>query len=216
MQFAIGRNDTNPKLCIRRNQNNSWTAWQGITAEQATTATTATSLTSGNKTISGNLTLNGGNLIANKVNAVLTVSSTEENQNATIFLGTPFQNTGAYKCAIIAEAASAWSKSKLHFCLNNVDDNSRPAQNASLANSRVNIDYNGNMNISGRTYCNGGLNIQVNSWVYDTNGSQRIFLVVEDVHIIKDTDNIQQILITNGEITLEVVLCFYHIQELYY
>ena len=44
-----------------------------------------------------------------------------------------------------------------------------------LSNSRVNIDYNGNMTISGRTYCNGGLNIQVNSWVYDTNGSQRIF-----------------------------------------
>jgi hypothetical protein len=45
MQFAIGRNDTNPKLCIRRNQNNSWTAWQGITAEQAITATTATTAT---------------------------------------------------------------------------------------------------------------------------------------------------------------------------
>jgi hypothetical protein len=59
MQFAIGRSDTNPKLCIRRNQNNSWTAWQGITAEQATTATTATSLTSGDKTISGSLTVNG-------------------------------------------------------------------------------------------------------------------------------------------------------------
>ena len=38
------------------------------------------------------------------------------------------------------------------------------------------------------------------------------FILVEGhVHIIKDTDNIQQILITNGEIMLGLVLCFYHI-----
>ena len=49
MQFAIGRSDTNPKLCIRRKQDNSWTSWQGLTAEKAV------SLTSGDKTISGQL-----------------------------------------------------------------------------------------------------------------------------------------------------------------
>ena len=54
MQFAIGRNDTNPKLCIRRKQDNSWTSWQGLTAEKAV------SLTSGDKTISGILTATGG------------------------------------------------------------------------------------------------------------------------------------------------------------
>jgi len=125
--------------------------------------------------ISGDLTLNGGSLTINKTSPVFIVSSTEENQHSTILLGTPFQNVGAYKCAIIAEAASSWSRSKLHFCLNNVADNTRGTQNASLANSRVNIDYDGNMNVSGRTFCNGGLNIQVNSWVYDTNGAQRIY-----------------------------------------
>jgi hypothetical protein len=51
MQFAIGRTANNPILSIRRNQNNSWTAWQGITAEKAV------SLTSGNKTIDGTLNL---------------------------------------------------------------------------------------------------------------------------------------------------------------
>jgi len=50
MQFAIGRTAVNPKLSIRRNQNNSWTSWEGITAEKAV------SLTSGNKTIDGTLT----------------------------------------------------------------------------------------------------------------------------------------------------------------
>jgi hypothetical protein len=51
MQFAIGRTADNPILSIRRNQNNSWTAWQGITAA---------SLTAGDKTIVGNLSLGAG------------------------------------------------------------------------------------------------------------------------------------------------------------
>jgi hypothetical protein len=33
----------------------------------------------------------------------------------------------------------------------------------------------GTLTTTGRTYCNGGLNIQVNSWVYDGNGAQRIY-----------------------------------------
>jgi hypothetical protein len=53
MQFAIGRNDTNPELCIRRNQSGGWTSWEGLTAGKAV------SITSGDKTISGNLTVNG-------------------------------------------------------------------------------------------------------------------------------------------------------------
>jgi hypothetical protein len=51
MQFAIGRNDTDPKLCTRRNQSGSWTAWEGLTAEKAV------SLTTGDKTIPGKLTI---------------------------------------------------------------------------------------------------------------------------------------------------------------
>jgi hypothetical protein len=35
MQFAIGRTETNPKLSIRRRENNLWTAWDGLTAEKA-------------------------------------------------------------------------------------------------------------------------------------------------------------------------------------
>jgi hypothetical protein len=50
MQFAIGRSETNPKLCIRRKEANVWQGWEGLTAEKAV------SLTSGDKTISGILT----------------------------------------------------------------------------------------------------------------------------------------------------------------
>jgi hypothetical protein len=32
MQFAIGRFETNPRLCVRRKENNVWTGWQGLTA----------------------------------------------------------------------------------------------------------------------------------------------------------------------------------------
>ena len=49
--------------------------------------------------------------------------------------------------------------------------------NQNYIRGKLNIDQDdlyvgGATTISGRTYCNGGLNIQVNSWVYDTNGSQ--------------------------------------------
>ena len=42
---------------------------------------------------------------------------------------------------------SSWSRSKLHFCLNNTADNSY-TQNASLSSSRMTIDYNGNVGIN--------------------------------------------------------------------
>ncbi len=43
--------------------------------------------------------------------AKLKLSATQESEDATIFFGTPFQNVGAYKCAIIAKGQSNWSKS---------------------------------------------------------------------------------------------------------
>ena len=64
-----------------------------------------------------------------------------------MFCGTPFQNTGAYKTAIIAEGKTGWSRNYLHFRLNNNGaDNSRPAQNASLNNIRFTIRPDGNYN----------------------------------------------------------------------
>ena len=53
----------------------------------------------------------------------------------------------AYKCALIAQGMSSWSRSKLHFCLNNAADNSY-LQNASISSSRMTIDYNGSVGIN--------------------------------------------------------------------
>jgi len=117
---------------------------------------TANSLT-GNQTISGDLILNGGNLMINKPSTVLTLSATAEDQEATILLGTPFMNTGAYKCAIIAKGANSFSRSVLHFCFNDVADNARPTQNATISNSKVSIDYNGNTFINGKIFADASL-----------------------------------------------------------
>ena len=52
---------------------------------------------------------------------------------------------------MIAQGISSWSRSKLHFCLNNVADNTFSTQNATLSNSRMTIDYNGNVGINNTT-----------------------------------------------------------------
>ena len=88
-----------------------------------------------------------GNLNINLANPVITISGTNEGDRTTLFLGTPHQNTGAYKTAIIAEGMNNWSRSRLHFCLNNVDDNTRPSQNAGTNNIRMTILPNGNVGI---------------------------------------------------------------------
>ena len=76
------------------------------------------------------------------------IKGTSESDTATLFSATPYTSSSAYKCAIIAQGLSNYSKSKLHFCFNSVDDNTYPTQNASLSNSRMVIDYNGRVGIS--------------------------------------------------------------------
>jgi hypothetical protein len=88
-----------------------------------------------------------GNFLINKANPVINFSGTNEGDIVTLFLGTPYINTSAYKTAIIAEGKTGWSRSYLHFCLNNSGtDNSRPAQNAGLNNIRFTIRPDGNFN----------------------------------------------------------------------
>ena len=76
-----------------------------------------------------------------------TIKGTSEAGNSTLYLATPFTSGSAYKCALIAQGMSSYSRSKLHFCLNNVADNSY-TQNASISSSRMTIDYNGNVGIN--------------------------------------------------------------------
>jgi hypothetical protein len=57
-------------------------------------------------------------------------------------------NQFACICALVAQGMSTYCRSKLHFCLNNVGNNTYPTQNASLLNSRMTIDYNDNVGIN--------------------------------------------------------------------
>jgi hypothetical protein len=75
------------------------------------------------------------------------IKSTGENISSYLYFATPYLGTGAHKCAIIAEGLTTWSRSKLHFCLNDVADNTYPTQNASISNSRMCITYDGYVGI---------------------------------------------------------------------
>ncbi len=89
---------------------------------------------------SGNITATGYLSAGNTA----VIKGTSESDLSTIYLATPYTTVSAFKCAIIAQGMTTYSRSKLNFCLNNTADNSY-TQNASLSNSRMTIDYNGNV-----------------------------------------------------------------------
>ena len=89
-------------------------------------------------------------------NKAMIVRGIGEADTATIFLGTPFDTASALKCAIIAQGVNSWSRSTLNFCLNNVANNA-DTTNATLANARMTIDYNGNVGINNGSPLNNGV-----------------------------------------------------------
>ena len=90
----------------------------------------------GNTFCTGSFT--SGNTIA--------IKGTSESDTATLYLATPFTPSSAYKCALIAQGMSTYSRSKLHICLNNTADNST-LYNAGLSDYCATFDYNGNVGI---------------------------------------------------------------------
>ena len=80
--------------------------------------------------------------------AKMAIIAGQEYNDAILYFGTPYQGSvsNAMKAAIIAEGISSWSRSKLHFCLDNTGDNST-TYNASLSNSRMTITEAGNVGI---------------------------------------------------------------------
>ena len=81
-------------------------------------------------------------------NPALVIRAADENQTSTLFLGTGHINIGAYKCAIIAAGYTGWSRSKLHFCLNNNGaSNEYPTYNATIADAKMTILPSGNVGI---------------------------------------------------------------------
>ena len=76
----------------------------------------------------------------------MAIRAANEGDTATLFLGTGYANTGAYKAAIIAQGISNYSRSHLHFCLDNTANNTYPTYNAGLNNIRMTIKPDGNFN----------------------------------------------------------------------
>ena len=80
-------------------------------------------------------------------NGNVVVRTTGEGASAAIYLATPHDtNNSAMKCAIIAEGISTFSRSKLHFCLDDTADNTT-TYNASVSNARMTIIPSGNVGI---------------------------------------------------------------------
>jgi hypothetical protein len=72
-----------------------------------------------------------------------------ENYDAILFLGTPFQaNDPGLKCALIAEGLGSGGRSKFHVCLA-ANGTVGEAFSATLADSRLSIEYTGLVSIPG-------------------------------------------------------------------
>jgi len=107
--------------------------------------------------------------------AKMAILAGQEYTDAYLYFGTQYNGdvNHAMKTAIIAEGISHWSKSKLHFCLDDSGNNST-SYNASLSNSRMTIQPNGNvgigttspgakLDVNGSTYLD---YMETSSWIY--------------------------------------------------
>jgi hypothetical protein len=76
--------------------------------------------------------------------AGITLRSTAESQSVFLYMSNPFEPTSVNKTAIISQGVTSFSRSKLHFCLNNVADNTTAV---SVSDARLTVDTNGNVGI---------------------------------------------------------------------
>jgi hypothetical protein len=93
------------------------------------------------------MTVMGGSTGNNNGYADLVITNQNENNNARLLLGTPYNtnSSSAFKAAIIAEGAGSSSRCDLHFCLENTSSNT---PNAELSDSKMVIKYaTGNVGI---------------------------------------------------------------------
>lgn len=96
-----------------------------------------------------------GNLQISKSNPILTIRAGGESETAILYISTPFNSTSALKTAIISEGSTGWSRSKLHFCLNNTPTGAPGTTNwnlstytTTIADARMTIIPAGNVGIS--------------------------------------------------------------------
>ena len=77
----------------------------------------------------------------------MVIRGSNEGDSAILYFGTPFDSNSAFKAAIIAQGQSTYSRSKMHFCLDNTANNSS-AYNASLSNIKMTINSFGYVGIN--------------------------------------------------------------------
>ena len=98
----------------------------------------------------------GYQLEVRRSNASACITSILESENTTLFLGTPHLNGTAMKCALIARGITSFSRSMLHFCL---EDTANNGVSATIADSRMVIRWDGNVGIGTTNPSNGKLQI---------------------------------------------------------
>ena len=76
----------------------------------------------------------------------MVIRGSNEGDSAILYLGTPYDSGSAFKCAIIAQGQTTWSRSKLHFCLDSSGSNSS-LYNASVSNAIMTIHHTGAVGI---------------------------------------------------------------------
>jgi hypothetical protein len=123
-------------------------------------------------------------------NVSASLNTIGEGGTSSLFFGTPNVTGDAMKAAIIARGKSTWSRSMLHFCLDD-NTNNNTAYNASLNNTRMVIDSNGNVGIGTtapgqKLEVNGGL--RTTSSITAAGGTYSSFLypITSDANSIGD------------------------------
>lgn len=90
-----------------------------------------------------------GKLLLNYATPDIEIRGTQENQNSNLFLSTPYNNGTTKKTAIIASGITSYSRANLHFCLNQLADNTT---SVSVSDSKMCIiNSTGNVGIATTT-----------------------------------------------------------------
>jgi alpha-tubulin suppressor-like RCC1 family protein len=116
----------------------------------------------------------------------VTLRSADESTTVGIFLGTPNSTNSPNKAGIFAFAKTSWSRSDLHFCLDNTNNNDASYSAEPNVNTRMVIQSDGNVGIgttapTEKLEVSGNLKVSNNLKVY---GSNNIFNVGRgDVYI---------------------------------